>query len=71
MNFFYHLKLEIAPAISASNEWKIETKNSVAQGLKWENLYISGFLYTRSNDARWQTKTSCFKGDLSPLIRYE
>ena len=31
--FFIHLKLEIASAIPASNEWKILTNNSAAQGL--------------------------------------
>ena len=32
INIFLHLKLEIALAIPASNEWKIETNNSAAQG---------------------------------------
>ena len=30
-NIFRHLKLEIALAISASNEWKIESNNLTAQ----------------------------------------
>ena len=36
-NIFRHLKLKIALAISALNDWKIETNNSAAKGL----MYIS------------------------------
>ena len=38
INIFRHLKLKIASAISASNEWKIETNNTAAQGLTFESL---------------------------------
>ena len=50
MNIFRHLKLEIALAIPASNEWKTQTNNSAGQGLTrqscWQhkapqkNLYV-------------------------------
>ena len=33
MNIFRYLKLEIALAIPASNDWKIEANNSAAQVL--------------------------------------
>ena len=33
INIFRHLKLEIALAIPALNEWKIETNNAAAYGL--------------------------------------
>ena len=40
--FFRHLKLEIALAISASNEWKIEANN-----LAWQGLDVKLFIFTK------------------------
>ena len=39
---FRHLKLEIALAIPALKEWKIETSTLAGQGLKSEKLLAPG-----------------------------
>ena len=41
-HIFCHLKMEIALAIPALNEWKIKTNNSAAQGLK--RLLLKGLM---------------------------
>ena len=45
MLFFIHLKLEIALAIPASNEWNIPTNNLEAHGLTFTWLIRAGFSF--------------------------
>ena len=45
MNIFRHLKLEIALAIPASNEWKIEMNISAGKDWLWVDVLMVNYMY--------------------------
>ena len=61
INIFHHLKLGIASAIPASNEWKIEANNSAAQELIFSKCNIIFELHYICNElSRFICQTAIF-----------